>query len=296
MSWKNLVILTTKADAERYGDAMSAAGALAVSIEDASALENQHPVFAEPGMPQEEYWDECAVTGLFDEAAAMKSVISALYEVAQNTDLRWRLEPVAEQDWVRATQAQFAPMRVSPRIWVCPTWHTLEANGAVVITLDPGLAFGTGSHPTTRLCLRWLDANIRGGETVLDYGCGSGILAIAASKLGARRIVGTDVDENALLASRANAALNGAAGEFVTTGALPRLDADVVVANILAKPLQLLAPSLSAQLDDDGIIVLSGILRAQADEVIAAYREFVTLECWAEDEGWVCLAGRRVAG
>lgn len=293
MSWKNLVVLTGKADAERFSEAMTAMGALAVSIEDASALDDECPVFAEPGMPQEEYWQQCAVTGLFDAAAEMESVFATLNELAQDSGLRWTLEPVAEQDWVRATQAQFAPMQVSSRIWVCPTWHSVEAAEANVIKLDPGLAFGTGSHPTTRLCLRWLDAHIRGGETVLDYGCGSGILAIAASKLGARRVIGTDIDENALLASRANATLNSTAAEFVATDALPDLHADVVIANILAKPLQLLAPVLSAQLNDNGIVVLSGILREQADAVIAAYREHLPLERWAEDEGWVCLAGRK---
>lgn len=293
MSWKNLVVLTGKADAERFSEAMTAMGALAVSIEDASALDDECPVFAEPGMPQEEYWQQCAVTGLFDAAAEMESVFATLNELAQDNGLRWTLEPVAEQDWVRATQAQFAPMQVSSRIWVCPTWHSVEAAEANVIKLDPGLAFGTGSHPTTRLCLRWLDAHIRGGETVLDYGCGSGILAIAAGKLGARRVIGTDIDENALLASRANATLNSTAAEFVATDALPDLHADVVIANILAKPLQLLAPILSAQLNDNGMLVLSGILREQADAVIAAYCELLPLERWAEDEGWVCLAGRK---
>lgn len=295
MSWKNLLILTGKADAGRYSEAMSAAGALAVSIEDASSPEAERPVFAEPGMPHEEYWDECVVAGLFDAAAEMESIFAALNEVVPGADYHWKLEPVAEQDWVRMTQAQFSPIQASSRIWVCPTWHTVEADNAIVITLDPGLAFGTGSHPTTRLCLRWLDAHMRGGETVLDYGCGSGILAIAASKLGAYRVIGTDIDENALLASRANATLNGAAAQFMATEALPDINADVVVANILAKPLQLLAPLLNAQLNDDGVLVLSGILREQADAVIAAYREFVTLGRWAEDAGWVCLAGRRKA-
>lgn len=294
MSWKNLVVMTSKADAERYSDAMTEAGALAVSIEDASEPNAERPVFAEPGMAQHEYWHACNVAGLFEEDAEMARVFARLNEIAGG-HYCWKLEVVAEQDWVRLTQSQFTPVHVSPRIWVCPTWHTLEARDAIVITLDPGLAFGTGSHPTTRLCLRWLDAHIRGGESVLDYGCGSGILAIAAGKLGARHVIGTDIDNNALLASRANATLNDSRAQFLATDALSGFYANVVVANILAKPLQLLAPLLNAHLQNNGMLVLSGILRDQADDVIAAYREFVALEPWSEDEGWVCLAGRKTA-
>jgi ribosomal protein L11 methyltransferase len=202
------------------------------------------------------------------------------------------LSSVAEQDWVRATQAQFGPIRIADRLHVVPTWCDAPADG-VSIALDPGLAFGTGSHPTTRLCLEWLLDHLAGGESVLDYGCGSGILAIAAAKLGATRVVGTDVDPQALRASADNARQNGVPASFVAPDALAAGAFDVVVANILANPLIVLAPAIASRVRPGGRLALSGVLASQADDVVAAYAPWFTLRAWRAADGWVLVEGER---
>lgn len=296
MSWKNLVVWSSKDDAERYSEVMSEAGALAVSIEDAERGQpEESPLFAEPGMPEQDYWRHCAVSGLFDSDTEFSTVFAKLNAVNPDRVPAWALEPVEDADWVRLTQAQFAPLQISDRLWITPSWHEAPLSAEIVLQLDPGLAFGTGSHATTRLCLRWLDQNIKGSERVLDYGCGSGILAIAALKLGAAIAFGTDIDPNAIIASRANAAVNAVAATFGPPDALGDFNADVVVANILAKPLQVLAPLLANHCRPGGMLVLSGILRDQADAVIDSYSGLADLASWAEEDGWVCLAGLRRA-
>jgi ribosomal protein L11 methyltransferase len=200
-----------------------------------------------------------------------------------------------DTDWVRETQRQFEPIRAGERVWIVPTWHEAPDPGAVNIVLDPGAAFGTGSHPTTRLVLAWLEREVRGGETVLDYGCGSGILAIAAMKLGAARATGVDIDPLALAAARYNASANAVALEVLAADAPLALDADLTVANILANPLRMLAPLLASHTRPGGRIALSGILAAQADEVMAAYAPFFAMAPAGAEGGWVCLAGTRRA-
>ena len=204
---------------------------------------------------------------------------------------------VEDADWVRITQAQFQPVRVSDRLWIVPTWHEPPAgDSAINIRLDPGVAFGTGSHPTTHLCLQWLDNNVREGQSVLDYGCGTGILAIAAKKLGADCVLGTDIDPQAVEAAEVNAEANEAPAHFVLPNEMPEGTFDIVVANILSNPLKLLAPALLARVAEGGYLVLSGVLARQAQEVIDIYREHdprVALSVWKEEEGWVCIAGQR---
>jgi ribosomal protein L11 methyltransferase len=203
------------------------------------------------------------------------------------------VEPVAEQDWVRRSQSQFEPIRISDKLWIVPSWAQAPDPGGLNLVLDPGLAFGTGSHPTTRLCLQWLERTIGGGERVLDYGCGSGILAIAALRLGASAALGVDVDPLALPAARANAERNRADARFINTETAPDFQADLVVANILANPLILLAPLLSKYACKGGRIALSGILEAQAEEVIAAYAPWFAMRVGDSDGGWVLLEGLR---
>jgi ribosomal protein L11 methyltransferase len=203
------------------------------------------------------------------------------------------VQSVADRDWVRETQAQFAPIRVSPRLWIVPSWHAAPDPAALNIVLDPGLAFGTGGHPTTRLCLNWLERAIGGGESVIDYGCGSGILAIAAMKLGAGSAVGIDIDAQALLAARGNAIQNRVEVEFRGAAARACPPADIVVANILARPLIVLAPLLAGLTAPGGRLALAGLLAAQAQDVHAAYDEWFDLGREGEEEGWVVLAGTR---
>jgi ribosomal protein L11 methyltransferase len=212
-------------------------------------------------------------------------------------DIRW----VAEQDWVRLTQSQFEPIPIGERLLITPSWHAEAAQaannrGRLCIELDPGLAFGTGSHPTTRLCLEWLEQNLGGGESVIDYGCGSGILAIAAARLGAKSVIAIDIDAQALISTQANAKANPPTDQLIEIRSTedPRPEAvDVVVANILSMPLKLLAPVLIELVEAGGALVLSGVLERQADEVASAYAPRIPLTVVAERDGWVCLAGRR---
>ncbi len=205
------------------------------------------------------------------------------------------LDHLGDEDWVQATQRQFDAFPVGNRLWITPSWHASsqpapETRASIV--LDPGLAFGTGSHPTTRLCLEWLDANLRAGATVIDYGCGSGILAIAAARLGARSVTGIDIDPQALAAAARNAADNGVSIELRSSGDPMPPPADVVVANILANPLRVLAPLLEALVAPGGRLVLAGLLDRQADEIARCYPNS-TLSAWRSAEGWTCLAGTR---
>jgi ribosomal protein L11 methyltransferase len=270
-------------------------GALAVSIEDADAgTEAETPQFGEPGSPAAPLWQNSRVIALFEPAEDLLQRIAAAALIGGVSDLSAiRIEEVAEQDWVRLTQAQFEPIRITDALWIVPSWHAAPNPEATNLVLDPGLAFGTGSHPTTRLCLEWLCANIRGGENVLDYGCGSGILGIAAARLGADPVMGVDIDDNALIAARDNADNNQVSMALRHTRESLDETFDVVVANILTNPLCVLAPLLAARVAPGGHIVLSGVLASQAEEVIAAYAPYLSLHVGATHDGWVRLEGMR---
>ncbi|MEI2418614.1 50S ribosomal protein L11 methyltransferase [Orrella sp. JC864] len=288
--------------AEAWSDALLEAGALSVSVEDAdSDTEAEQPLFGEPGTePETRAWARNRVLALLPDGADPAQLIEAALQAADlSADALgpWALREVPDTDWVRLTQSQFGPIQAGERILIVPSWHRDEAPapapGQVLIQLDPGLAFGTGSHPTTHLCLQWLGQNLPAGASVLDYGCGSGILAIAASKLGAGSTVGVDIDEQAVQATRENAQANGAAVTAMLPDALPPGASQVVVANILSNPLKVLAPMLAARVAPGGWLVLSGVLERQAEEVAAAYAPWLPLEVWRAREGWVCLHGQR---
>jgi len=295
-----VTLLAGEDSAESLADALLAAGALSVAVEDADAeSERESALYGEPGLePQRQAWQRSRLRVLLDgEARAAELVVQAASSaLGIDAPAIETCTEVADADWVRATQAQFPPTRISPRLWIVPSWHDAPDPGALIVRLDPGVAFGTGTHPTTKLCLAWLDQNLRPGASVLDYGCGSGILAIAAGKLGAGRIAGIDVDPQALAAARANSAVNGVAASYTAPDDLAPGTYDIVVANILSNPLKLLAPALLARVAPGGALVLSGVLQRQADELIAAYRgadAAVPLAAWQFADGWCCLAGRR---
>lgn len=296
MPWQELRIETDSNRAEALSDALFDLSALAVSIEDATAgTADEKPIFGEPGEPVDQMWDHSVVVALFDEGIAPEFIVAAAANAIGLAQPKFTVSTVEEQDWVRLTQSQFDPIRISDRLWITPTWHEAPSGNAINIALDPGLAFGTGSHPTTRLCLKWLDRNIVGGETVLDYGCGSGILAIAARKLGAGATDGVDIDAQAMIASRQNAEQNGVQVDFYLPDAAPHREYDVVVANILTNPLKTLAPLLAGRVHAGGHIALSGILEEQAEEVMAIYGVWFNFLPPAAEEGWVCLSGTRKA-
>ena len=247
MAWQLVRITVEAARAEALSDALIEAGALSVSLEDANADSvDETPIFGEPDMPDAGLWDQCVVVALLDEHAQATEILqSASGQAGLHALPEHTIEAVAEQDWVRLTQSQFDPIAISRRLWIVPTWHETPDVSALNIRLDPGLAFGTGSHPTTKLCLQWLDGHIRGGESVLDYGCGSGILAIAAKKLGAAEVWGVDIDPQAVQTARDNAVMNGVDIPFYTSAQAPVKTAQVVVANILTNPLKGLMPLLA---------------------------------------------------
>jgi len=296
MPWLELRFVCAEREAEAFSDALMEAGALSVSVEDADAnTAAEQPLFGEPGMAIENTaWKRNVVVALVDtdiDTQALAREAAAQVGLAQVP--AYTVKEVADQDWVRLTQSQFEPIRISQRLWIVPSWHEPPDPRAVAIRLDPGLAFGTGSHPTTRLCLQWLDAHIQGGESVLDYGCGSGILAVAAAKFGAAPVIATDIDPQALIASRANAQANQVALDIRGTDALAGLTADVVVANILTNPLKVLAPALVGHMKPGGRLTLSGILETQEDEVIAAYAPLIPLAAFRREDGWTCLTGTK---
>lgn len=300
-----LVEVTLRIDAEHaelLADALLDCGALSVAVEDADAdTPDELPLFGEPGLePDRLAWQHSRLRVLVegDEDAARHAVEAAVAPLKLATPLIESCAPVADADWVRATQAQFPPTRISDRLWIVPTWHDPPEPTAIAVRLDPGVAFGTGTHPTTQLCLAWLDEHVVPGARVLDYGCGSGILSIAAAKLGAGDTVGIDVDDQALEAARANAAANNVSARYTGPDKLHTGSFDIVVANILSNPLKLLAPALLARVAPRGALVLSGVLERQSDDVIATYRAIdptVPLQVWRASEGWVCLAGTRSA-
>ncbi|MDP2834619.1 MAG: 50S ribosomal protein L11 methyltransferase [Pseudomonadota bacterium] len=293
MAWLSLKLAADQDEAEGLADALMDAGALSVSTEDRDAgTAEEAPQFGEPGLSDPKAWNRNWVVALLDADADLPILFARLGLPA---DHEHQVERVEDQDWVRLTQSQFEPIPISQRLWIVPSWHVAPDPEAITLVLDPGLAFGTGSHPTTRLCLQWLEAKLQGGEcgkpSVLDYGCGSGILAIAAVKLGAGTVVGVDVDSQAVTSSRDNAERNQVQASFHLPDTAPTGQFDVLVANILTNPLKALLPLLAARVKSGGRIALSGILAEQAEEVMALYGQAFTMRQWKEEEGWVCLEG-----
>jgi ribosomal protein L11 methyltransferase len=298
MSWTEVVIEVPRDHAEALSDALMEAGALSVSVEDADeGTADEKPLFGEPGMePKEAAWEHSRVVALTDVDADQAAIVAEAAQAIGLATPAFATRPVADEDWVRLTQSQFAPIHIGKNIWVVPSWHEAPDPSALILELDPGLAFGTGSHPTTRLCMEWLEAHPAPDQTVLDYGCGSGILAMVAKKMGAGAVTGVDIDPQAIESARANAERNGCdIAYFLPDAFAAAMPAGAtfhtVVANILSSPLKLMAPMLSGRVAPGGSLILSGVLARQAEEVAAAYAPFIKLGVWAEQDGWVALHG-----
>ncbi|MGB2832257.1 MAG: 50S ribosomal protein L11 methyltransferase [Methylotenera sp.] len=294
MAWISLKIEAQDHTADLISDTLMAQGALSAVIEDANAdTLDEQPIFGEPGDPPPGIWQQNLVSALFDEGVDIAAVMAKLQKKTQLGHLQFSTEIIQEQDWVRATQSQFDPIKITENLWIVPTWHSAPNADAINIVLDPGLAFGTGSHPTTHLCLAWLTQTVTAQNTVLDYGCGSGILAIAAKKLGASHVVGTDIDAQAIQSSLYNAEQNKVMAEFYHASQYQTREFDIVVANILSSALSVLAPALAKSCKSGGKIALSGILKEQAADVSAIYAEWFTMQAPQTMDAWVLLTGTK---
>jgi ribosomal protein L11 methyltransferase len=289
-----LSLLCPQPQVETVSDALVALEAQSVSVEDADALTAlEQPLFGEPGMvPTRIGWNQSRIKALFtDHACALDAArILAAQDFFADCQVVG-IAQVPEQDWVRLTQAQFTPVAITPDFWIVPTWHTPPAEARHIIRLDPGLAFGTGTHPTTSMCLRWIATHKRPLDRVLDYGCGSGILAIAAAMFGATSVDALDIDPAAVEAANNNAQANGVQ-IYCGTPEIASGKYQTVLANILATPLKVLAPLLCSRVAQGGDLVLAGILERQADELIDAYAAYVRLEVAAVRDGWILMTAR----
>ena len=293
-----LILICREDDVETVSDALMEVESLAVSVEDADAdTDAEKALFGEPGMPAPKPgWERSVVKALFASEAEATEAATLLLSQDWATDVHVQtIQIVDEQDWVRLTQSQFAPVEITPEFWIVPSWHEAPAQAKRVMRLDPGLAFGTGTHPTTRMCLRWIATHAGKAASwsrVLDYGCGSGILAIGAALHGAQGIDAVDIDPAAVTSTQANAGAN----DVTVSSGLPELargEYPLVLANILATPLKLLAPLLCQHLAPGGDLVLAGILERQADELKAAYAPWLKLEVSDQEDGWILMTGHR---
>jgi ribosomal protein L11 methyltransferase len=291
VAWLLLKIQANDQNAEVISDALMELGALSASIEDAHAETiGEQAIFGEPGDPPPGIWQKNIVTAMLEATADIEQILQELKLATAIKQFNYVTETIEEQDWVRATQAQFDPIRITDQLWIVPTWHTSPNQDAINIILDPGLAFGTGSHPTTHLCLEWLTKQTP-LNTVLDYGCGSGILAIAAEKLGASKVVGVDIDDQAIIASRFNAEQNQTHIDFFDANQFGNQTFDLVVANILSSALMVLAPALAKYCKSGGKIALSGILVEQTEALVARYSEWFTMDAPTQRDAWILLTG-----
>ncbi len=289
-----LNLLCPEARVDVLSEALEALDALSVSVEDADAeTEHEQALFGEPGMPPpKDGWQRSKMVALFanEDDAKEAAVLLAAQDFFESCQVL-SISVVADQDWVRLTQSQFAPVEITPEFWIVPTWHEPPAQAREVIRLDPGLAFGTGTHPTTRMCLRWIATHSVKDQRVLDYGCGSGILAIGAAKFGATHIDAVDIDEAAVTST----ALNAQANQVGLNAGLPDLAQgtyNTVLANILATPLKVLAPLLCSHVQPGGHLVLAGILERQEEELIQAYAPHLSLRVADREDGWILMTAQ----
>lgn len=293
-AWINLKIRASAEYAHIISDTLIELGALSSSIEDSYLnSENEEALFGEPNIPSNTIWQNNTIESLFNDSVSIDTIIDELKTVTSLSHIDYTLESVEEQNWVALTQSQFEPINISNKLWIVPSWHTSPNPNAINIVLDPGLAFGTGSHPTTHLCLEWLIHEVSMNDRVLDYGCGSGILSIAAKKCGAKEVIGVDIDPQAIIASVHNAKENHVDINFYNSESSLNFEADIVVANILSSALSVLAPIIAKACKPQGKIALSGILKEQVEMLTNIYSVWFNLNKPIEREGWILMSGKK---
>jgi len=292
MSWTNLIVQTGKKDVDLISDYLIELGAVSISIEDTNLNQNNEElIFGEPHNQIEQFWKNNTVKALFENTIDIELIKACLNNKFNTTDSSFIITNIQDQDWVKLTQSQFLPICIHKKLWVIPTWHKIQDKESINLILDPGLAFGTGAHPTTRLCLLWLLQKVSGDLTVLDYGCGSGVLSIAAKKMGAKKVFGVDIDAQAIKASKENAKKNDVEIFWNNTKNKIHYKTDLVVANILSSALSVLAPALAEHCNKKGKIALSGILEVQEEEIKKIYSKWFDFESTKNKDGWILISG-----
>ncbi|MDC0182880.1 50S ribosomal protein L11 methyltransferase [Nitrosomonadales bacterium] len=294
MPWTNLNIQAIKKNVDSISDYLTKLGAISTSIVDTNLNKsNEELIFCEPNNKSHEYWKNNTITALFETKIDIELVKVALQNKFSDENLSFHTSIVQDQDWVKLIKSQFFPIKIHKKLWVIPTWHKIQDKKAINLFLDPGLAFGTGAHPTTHLCLSWLLNNVNENNTVLDYGCGSGILSIASKKLGAKEVFGVDIDTKAIEASQENAKKNNVEIFWSNSQNKKNFKVDIVVANILSSALIVLAPVLASFCKTDGEIALSGILKPQEKLVKKVYSKWFDIKPSTTKEGWVMVIGTK---
>ena len=295
MAWINLTFFAEEKDIDLLSDALEARGALSIFIKDKNLNNSDEElIFGEPHSGPNKFWATNQIQALFNDSIDIKEIQDELILNFKDIDFKFTASSVSETDWVKLSQSQFKPICIKNRINIVPSWHKINNPKLINIILDPGLAFGTGAHPTTHLCTEWLIDNVSKEKKVLDYGCGSGILAIAAYKLGAKMVKGVDIDPQAIIASKENGNVNECNIDWLNTNEDFKFQADLLVANILSSALSVLAPLLASYCSPKGKIALSGILESQENQIKKIYAPWFTFEQTLKNNGWVCLSGVKV--
>jgi len=292
MSWTNLLVQTNKKEVDSISDFLLELGAISTSIQDSNLNQNNEElIFGEPNNQSQQFWENNTVQALFENSIDIEIIKAALMAKFDTPKNFIEASNIQDQDWVKLTQSQFSPIKIHDKLWIIPTWHEIQDKKALNLILDPGLAFGTGTHPTTHLCLLWLLDNVNKDVTVLDYGCGSGILGIAAKKIGAKKVFGVDIDDQAIKSSRDNAKINNVEIFWNNTEIKVDYRTDLVVANILSSALSVLAPALAGHCKPNGKIALSGILQSQEKDLKKIYSQWFDFQPSHYKDGWVLISG-----
>ena len=292
MSWTNLLVQTNKKEVDSISDFLLELGAISTSIQDSNLNQNNEElIFGEPNNQSQQFWENNTVQALFENSIDIEIIKAALMAKFDTPKNFIEASNIQDQDWVKLTQSQFSPIKIHDKLWIIPTWHEIQDKKALNLILDPGLAFGTGTHPTTHLCLLWLLDNVNKDVTVLDYGCGSGILGIAAKKIGAKKVFGVDIDDQAIKSSRDNAEINNVEIFWNNTEIKVDYRTDLVVANILSSALSVLAPALAGHCKPNGKIALSGILQSQEKYLKKIYSQWFDFQPSHYKDGWVLISG-----